>query len=269
MNKMRFFAAFFSLFLSLTLAAQQPQSTSGNEAQANQQKARAILDRAIQTMGGPAYLSVDDFKEEGRSGSFYHGQSRGSDILYFRTWLWPDKERIEYTKQRDIAFVYNGDQAYEITFRGTKLLDPAKEENVKLYLLRKSHSLETILRKWLKDPGAALFYQGTSLSENHEVDTVTVMNAQNDAVTIQVDTATHLPVKKTFMVRDPQSRERDEIAEVYDNWKDVQGIKVPYNLTLLKNGELTSQRFINSITFNSHPAESLFAPIVNYDRTRK
>lgn len=269
MNKMKFCAALFSLLLSLTLAAQQPQSNPGNEAQANQQKARNILDQAIQTMGGQAYLNVDDLKEEGRTGSFYHGQSRGVDTLYFRTWLWPDKERTEFTKQRDIATVYNGDKVYEITFRGARLLDPVKDENIRISLLRKQHSLELVLRKWLKEPGVALFYEGTSLAENHEVDTVTVMNAQNDAVTLQIDTATHLPVKKTFVIRDPQSRERDELAEVYDNWKEVQGIKVPYNVTFLRNGELTSQRFISTISFNTHPAENLFAPIVNVDKTKK
>jgi len=269
MNKMKFFAAVFSLLLSLALAAQQPQSSSGNEAQANQQKAKNILDQAIQAIGGQAYLNVDDLKEEGRSGSFYHGQSRGVDTLYFRTWLWPDKERTEFTKQRDIAVVYNGDKVYEITFRGARLLDPVKDENIRVSLVRKMHSLELILRKWLKEPGVALFYEGTSLAENHEVDTVTVMNAQNDAVTLQIDTATHLPVKKTFVIRDPQNRDRDELAEVYDNWKEVQGIKVPYNVTFLKNGELTSQRFITAISFNTHPAENLFAPIINVDRTRK
>src|ERR1043166_7365835 len=82
MDKMKFCAALFTLFLSLTLAAQQPQSSPGNEAQANQQKARNILDRAIQAMGGQAYLNVDDLKEEGRTDSFYHGQSRGVDTLY-------------------------------------------------------------------------------------------------------------------------------------------------------------------------------------------
>ena len=256
--------------LAISLAAQQtPSGPASSEAQANQQKARAILEQAIQALGGQAYLHVQDFKEEGRAGSFYHGQSSGRESLYFRTWLWPDKERIEYTKQRDIAVVYNGDNAYEITFRGTRLLDPAKEDNIRLYLLRRSHSLETILRQWLQDTGTALFYEGTNLVENHQVDTVTLMNAKNDAVTLQLDAATHLPVKKSFTIRDPQTRERDEISEVYDNWKQVQGIMAPYNLTLLKNGELTYQRFISAISFNTHPSENIFAPLVNFDRTRK
>ena len=46
--------------------------------------------------------------------------------VYFRYWEWPDKERIELTKQRDIADLYIGDQATEITFRGGQPLDPRK-----------------------------------------------------------------------------------------------------------------------------------------------
>src|SRR5437588_655905 len=111
--------------------------------------------------------------------------------------------------------------------------------------------------------------QAASMMDNHQVDTVTLMNAKNDAVTLQVDSATHLPVKKSFTIRDPQSRERDEISEVYDNWKQVQGVMAPYNLTLLKNGELTYQRFISAISFNTHPSENIFAPLVNFDRNKK
>ena len=30
---------------------------------------------------------------------------------------------MELTKQRDVAYVYNGDKGYEITFKGTAALD--------------------------------------------------------------------------------------------------------------------------------------------------
>ena len=70
----------------------------------------------------------------------------------------------------------------------------------------------------------------------------------------------HLPVKKIFILRDPQTRDRDEIAEVYDNWKKVQGINTPYNTLVMRNGELQRQYFVSNISYNNNLSDSLFTP---------
>ena len=36
----------------------------------------------------------------------------------------PDKERSELTKKRDVVYIENGDQGYEVTYKGTTLQDP-------------------------------------------------------------------------------------------------------------------------------------------------
>src|SRR5262249_54228968 len=151
---------------------------------------------------------------------------------------WPDKDRWEITKQRDVVQLYLGDTAYEITFRGAHEMDPKKDESVRWTLIRHQYALPNILRTWLNAPGTALFYEGQSLAEGRMADRITIINAQNDAVTILVDTNTHLPVAKTYTIRDPQSRERDSESEIYDNWRMVQGVNTPYNTALTHNGDL-------------------------------
>ena len=42
--------------------------------QANSQKAKQIIDQAIQALGGQAYLNIIDMKLEGRAYSFHHGE---------------------------------------------------------------------------------------------------------------------------------------------------------------------------------------------------
>src|SRR5437763_14844195 len=90
-KKMKILAVFL---LSISLAAQQtPSGPAGNEAQANQQKARAILQQAIQALGGQPYPNVQDFKKEGREDSSNHGQSKRKEGLNFGRWCCQNKER--------------------------------------------------------------------------------------------------------------------------------------------------------------------------------
>lgn len=255
-QNMRIFRAFlFCVILAVRPAALPAQ----DEAQANQKKARAVIDQMIQAMGGQKYLTLQDSQLEGRTGRFYHGSSEGGS-QYWRFWQWPDKERLEFTKQRDVVRLTLGDKMYEVTFRGVRIIDPQKEGDARLYLEGRHHAMEVILREWLNEPGTALFDEGQALAENHSVEQVTVINAKNDSVTISVDTDTHLPVKKTFILRDPQTRDRDEIAEVYDNWKMVQGINTPYNTLVMKNGDLYRQYFVSNMSYNNNLNGALFNP---------
>ena len=257
------------LFLCVTaLPAQQAASPNSLE-QSNQQKARALINQMINTLGGQAYLTVEDSQSEGRTGRFYHGSSEGGTVFH-RFWQWSDKERFEFTKQRDIVSIYVGNKAYETTFRGTQTLSPDKDVDLHRFILRRRYTLEIVLRQWLTAPGTALFYEGLGLQENHSVQKVTIMNANNESVTLMIDTDSHLPVKKTFIVRDPQTRDRDEIAEVYDNWKKIQGINTPYNTLVLLNGELYRQYFLSEISYNTHLSPSLFEPgALNFNPNKK
>ncbi len=257
------------LFLCVTALPAQQAAPPGNLGQSNQQKARTLIDQMIAKLGGQAYMTVQDSQSEGRTGRFYHGSSEGGSIFH-RFWQWPDKERFEFTKQRDIVSIYVGDKAYETTFRGTQTLSPDKDPDLHRFMLRRRYTLEIVLRQWLTAPGTALFYEGAGLEENHSVQRVTIMNANNESVTVMIDTDSHLPVKKTFTIRDPQTRDRDEIAEVYDNWKRIQGINTPYNTLVMLNGELYRQYFLSEISYNTHVSPSLFEPgALNFNPNKK
>lgn len=280
----RLFASFASqcLFLFLFCAGLNAQQTAPSDvAKVNQQQARAIVDRMIQALGGPAYMNVQDVKTEVRYGSFYHGNV-SSTTIYHRYWQSPDKDRLEFSVGRNISvyfwqwpfkdqgkadatliFLHNGDQGYERTYRGTKLEDP---EQLRRYLLSRDYSLGNVLRKWLNEPDVALFYDGPTIAENRAADKVTIMNARNQSVTLLIAADTHLPIKKVYVVRNPVYRDHDEEVEIYDNWKVVQGITTPYNTLLTHNKEMVSQQYLLSVSYNNSLSPSLFdgGPI-NYD----
>ncbi len=255
---MRIFAL-LCLCLATMVGQDSPAPKPAGKEVPNQQKARAVMDLMIQAMGGQAYLSVQDSYSEGRLGSF-HNETLEGWSLYYRFWKWPDMERTELTKQRDVVRLYLADKAYEITYKGIQPLDPEKEERVRQGLIRRHYSLENVLRGWLSEPGILLLYEGTGISEGQMAEKVTIINSKNESVTLLISPETHLPLEKRFSTRDPRYRDRDEEATIYGNWKIIQGVNTPRIQLTRHNGETIYQEIILSITYNTHPAEALFDP---------
>jgi hypothetical protein len=223
--------------------------------QENARKAKLLLDHMIQALGGQAYLSIQDISQEGRSYSFFHGQPNSVGVQFWRFYKYPDKDRVELTKKRDVIYVYNGDKAQEMTYKGTRAAD-AKE--LAEYLRRRQYSLDWVLRKWLVEPGIALFYEGATVAEQKPVEQVTVMNARNQGLTFFIDVSSHLPVKKSYSWRDATDKERNVEEEAYDNYKPVQGVMTPHSITRYYNGDMSAQRFLTSVSYNHGLSDSLF-----------
>jgi hypothetical protein len=219
------------------------------------QKAKQILDGMIKALGGEAYLNIKDMTSEGRAYSFWKGSPSGMGLVFWRFWEWPDKERVELTKQRDVIELYLGEKGYEITYKGTATQDPKQLDT---YLRLRAHSLATVIRAWLPKPGAMILYSGTAIVERNLADEVTILNTDNDSVTIAVDPYSHLPVRLSFSYRDPIDRQKDDEAEIFANYRLVQGVNTPFSVVRMQNGEMRSQRFITNVSYNTGLAPTLF-----------
>jgi hypothetical protein len=218
-------------------------------------KAYDLLNQMIRALGGDAYLNVQNLQTEGRTYAFYHGQPSGMGTVFWRFWQWPDKERIELTKQRDVVELFDGDKGYEITYKGTATQD---ETELKDYLRRRDHSLEWVVRKWLPSAKTMILYDGTAMVERNLADQVTVMNGDNDSVTISIDSRNRLPVKVAYSWRDPSDREFDDESIIFSNYKLIQGVQTPYSTVRNRNGEMSNQRFVTAATYNAPLPPNLF-----------
>jgi hypothetical protein len=223
----------------------------------SQQKALKVLNDMIGALGGDAYLNIRDMQVEGRTYSFSHGQPNGQGLQFWRFWEWPDKDRWELTKQRDVIELNIGDKGYEITYKGTATQDPKQLED---YLRRREHSLEWIVRKWLPAPGTMILYGGPAMVEQILADQVTILFPNNDSVTLSIDPRSHLPVKKVYSWRDPNDRMLDEESEVFGNYRLIQGIQTPTSTVRNLNGEMSGQRFVTTVTYNSRFPATMFEP---------
>ena len=87
-------------------------------------------------MGGKAYLAMEDRVETGRAYSFFRQELEGLSIAKIYTrYLTPVpgkpsvRERQNFGKDESSGVLFNQDGAWEITFRGARLLEPKRIEN--------------------------------------------------------------------------------------------------------------------------------------------
>lgn len=240
----------------------QPAVPIDKEALDNATKAKSIIKQGIQALGGDTYLNIRDREMQGRGYGFHGGRATGAGGLFWSFWEFPDKERVELTKERDIAELYVGNKAWEITYKGPH---PIEQKDLDDYLRRRKFSLDTILRTWVNDPGVVLLFEGNAIAAQHPALRVTLINSKNESVTLYFDTDTHLPVKKTFEWRDPVDRQKNLEEEVYENYRSVSGVMAPFNITRFFNGDMSSQRFLNSVTINQGLDQAMFDPNSGYN----
>jgi hypothetical protein len=224
-------------------------------------KAHQLLQQMIDALGGEAWLNYTSCTQEGRNYSFYHGNPTSAGTLFRRFYQFPDKERNELSKQHDVVYIYNGDKGYETTYKGTAA---DEDKTVQEVLRRRRHSLEVVVRQWLRDPQTLLFYEGQSVADQQLVDMVTLLNKDNDQLSIGIDVHTHLPISKRYSWRDPD-KYKVEDETIYGNYRLVQGIQTPFTITNRRDGEISGQSFLTHAEYNTSFAPGFFNATVTYD----
>lgn len=248
----------------------QPPPPAAQDAQTQLQRGRQLLDQMVQALGGDAWLNRKDMQFHGRIASFFHGQPNGM-VIEFDAWhqfpdaIHPEAIRIGFLtdksmilpgKKIDVVQIWTGGKGYEVTYKGKTELP---KDQVTDYYRRQAHSIEDVVHNWLKAPGVMVIYDGTSMVERHMVDEVTVLSANNDAVTIDLDANTHLPLRRTFEWRNPIYKDHDKDVEEYADYHTVQGLPTPYNITRYHNGDMVNQRFLTRVKYNTGLPPELFS----------
>jgi hypothetical protein len=236
--------------------ATRTQATGDDAGAKNAQQARKALDAMVQALGGDAWLNLKNEEREGHIAAFFHGQPDVGTTLFWEFHAWPDSDRLEYTKHRDVVQLYLGRVGTEVTYKGAK---PLPVEQVDDYLRRRDHSIETAVKVWLKDPKTILIYEGQRMSERHLAEQVTLISADNESITIQTDVQTHLPLSRTFQWRDPVYKDKNTDREEYADYHTVNGLPMSYSITRMKNDEMVRQLYIDKVSFNQNLPADIFS----------
>ncbi|HEY0785130.1 MAG TPA: hypothetical protein VGD62_04615 [Acidobacteriaceae bacterium] len=243
-------------------AGAPPISKATPTAETGEVKARKLLDQMVAALGGPRWLALKSTYLEGRTSGFYQGKPTGSvtDFFSLRTPPGPQgpgEERTEYTKKHDVVSIFTSAEAWEITYRGKT---PIPAEQASDYFRRRDHSVEQAVLVWLRDPATILLSEGQTEAERHLSDQVTLISSANESITLQLDTESHLPLRRLFRWRDPLYKDLNEEAESYDDYHLIDGVQTPFSLTRFHNGDMVSQRFLYRASYNVPAPAAAFDP---------
>ena len=237
-------------------------SSAANGQAVNDDKALAIVAKAVQQLGGDRYLNVTS--QIGK-GSF--SQLRPGGVASFQPFtdaiIFPDKERTDFkgtsrttqVNTGDTGWIFDGDQ--EII----KIQTPVQIENFRRGLRT---SLDNLLRGYWKGQ-ATLSYvgkrQGTLGKRN---DIIRLTYADGFAVDFEFDDA-GMPVKSLYShnnLADDLVKDEDRYAQFID----VNGIKAPFIVDHYTDGQAVSRINYDSVEFNkSIPASAFTKPATPKD----
>jgi len=232
----------------------QAQAQVGDQdAARNAAQARAALDAMVQALGGELWLNITNTEQHGHIAAFYQGNPDPGTTEYFQFHQWPDHDRVDYTKHRDVVQFFVGIKGWEVTYQGKKAWEKdLLDESIR----SREHSIETAVKVWMKDPNTILLYEGQHMSERHMAEQVTLISPQNESITILMDVQTHLPLARTFQWRDPKYHDKNTDTEEFDDYHTIQGFPTPFTITHLKNGDTVRQSYIDRVSFNQNlPAD--------------
>jgi hypothetical protein len=230
--------------------------------QTQEQRGRQLLDQMVTALGGQAWLDRHDVQQQGQQASFFRGEPNGSIIEFklarqFADATHPEAMRIGFLTERgmivpgkkiDVVQIWTANAGYEVTYKGKTTLP---KEQVEDFYRRRAHSIESVIHDWLKAPGVMVVAEGTTMVERRMADKVSILSADNDAVTIEMDSSTHLPLRRTFQSRNATFKDYDEDSEEYDDYHTIQGLPTALAITRYRNGDMASQTFLKSVQYNT------------------
>jgi hypothetical protein len=219
-------------------------------------KAQELLDHAIQALGGPAFLNFKRLTTRGRVFAIEDGITAGfapfeSSVEY------PDKRRFSYGKKKPVILINNGDKAWELDKYGVTHQLP---EQIQRWKLSTRYSLENLLRLRIHEPGILIQESGVDFVDNSAVRIVTILDAQQVEVKVYLHKQNFLPVRIAYQVQNPETREWQEYADVYGDYKEIHGIKTPMHITRYVDGDRVSETFRNTAQYDETFPAGTFEP---------
>jgi hypothetical protein len=254
-----------SLALLLCLWSSLPALAQEEKAKAplaRDEKAEQIIQRAVEAMGGSAYLNVRSIVGRGLFTQFKDGQS-GLPSTFLDYIVFPDRERTEFkgqggriiqTNDRETGWVYDG---------ASKSLKDMSKEQVADFKRALRASVDNLLRGYWRKEGATVSYVGrreAGLAKRNEA--VRLTYPDGFAVEFEFGAKDFLPMKILYKKTDADGAETDEEDRMAQHIT-VQGVVAPFVIDHFTAGTQTSRINYQSIEFNSPLADTLFARPAN------
>lgn len=255
----KFSAVFVALVAALLFATLAPAATRQNpdtmSPEASTAKAKALIQQLLQALGGDAYLHVKDSDCTGRASNFGLSGDLSGYELYHEYRIFPDKQRVEYTKNGVITNVYAGDKGWTLDKSG---VDEIPAADLATFQGQLKNSLSGFLRYRLSEPDLYFRYAGQDNVDLKPSDWVEITDADDRVFKIAVDQSSHLPVRSIVTTKNPNTGDTSEEETIYSEWHLTDGVATPFQTSRERDGKRSFQGFILSCKYNSGVSSDLF-----------
>lgn len=220
----------------------------------SEKKARQILEKTIEALGGESFLKTQDITRNGRLYQFRKDDLQG--LGQFQSYdKFPLKLRSELGKKKEIININNGDKGWKIEY---KVVKDQSDEEIKSFRANMKHNLDYVLRFRLTEKGMKFRYLGRSRIELDEVEGVQLIDSEDDKLKIFVNANNFLPVKMEYQTPAFGKRWPSEDERFFYNYHEIQRVQIPFKIVRFSNGYKSGETQIESVKINSGLPDALF-----------
>jgi len=218
--------------------------------------AKELLDKAVQAMGGPAFLQAKNLTTRGRVFIISEGATSGF-AKFENTDEYPHKRRFGYGEKNAVVLVNNGERGWQLDRFGVIRQKP---DQVHRWMVANRYSLENTLREVIREPGLLIQNGGTDFVDNLPARVVEIVDGRQVRIKVYLHKTRFLPIRITYRVQDPETHEWQEFADVYSDYRPIQGIQTPFHITRLMDGRRYGETFRNYAEYNREFPPNYFTP---------
>ena len=228
-------------------AEPMPEASEGDMA-----KAKEIVAMAVEAHGGLEKLqAVKNIVIEGRTAANSPMGPMNLDVKIYQ--VYPDKLRQDIKMpQGEMSVAFDGTSGFALTPMGPQPLPPEMTASLKDGIFREPIWL---LANLMEDNGSVQ-HAGTEEVMGKPAAILLVKQPSGEMLKVFISEETHYIVKMEF--RETEQGVALNKESVMDDYRDVNGIKIPYHVVQNVEGEQFTETRISSVTLNAELDESLF-----------
>lgn len=234
-----------------------PAAAAPNAKPAEDEKALAVIARAVEVMGGPAYSEVKSVTSSGYFTPFQGGA--GVLPIKFQDYtVFPDRERTEFSGTGVKSIQVNvRDGGWVADLKSKKVTD-VTSKGAEDFRLTLRTSLDSVLRGWWRTEGASLAYAGrreAGLGRRNE--TVRLKYPDGFEVEFEFDAREGLPSKVKYRKQNEEGEQVEE-EDRYAQFQSIGAVRVPFIIDHYRAGVQSSRVNYEKVGFNLPVPDALF-----------
>ncbi|MBI1356018.1 MAG: hypothetical protein GC160_16885 [Acidobacteria bacterium] len=235
--------------------------------QSAQEQGRQLVQKALQALGGEAFLNLHDQVASGRAYSFYNASVRGLAriTVYDRfepmrpdapaDWL-PVSRREVYTEKGDYYSLFRNGKGWEVTYQGAR---PLPADVMEKYRLGVQRDFLYFLRYRRDEKGLYYYSPGMEIVDNVPTDVIEITDYDGETIKVYVRQSDGLPHMGLYTRRDPKTRIPYEEKTIWSKYKPSgDGATLPWNIRKERDGEEIYEQFAGEMKVNQNFENDVF-----------